>query len=124
MDKTFGIAFFPFDRIFGTLANVRPAFNERGYASALSRFGDLVESTQRDLTPPAEFSESLSSAGVVHGYDGSHAEYEQDLLCNLGTGISAVLIVISFVKFRSVPEPVSLQLSYDHAQVLRPLLVY
>jgi sterol desaturase/sphingolipid hydroxylase (fatty acid hydroxylase superfamily) len=43
MDKNFGIAFFFFDRVFGTLASDPPAFNERGYASALSRFADLLE---------------------------------------------------------------------------------
>ena len=44
MDKNFGIAFFFFDRVFGTLASASPAFNERGYASALSRFSNLLES--------------------------------------------------------------------------------
>ena len=41
MDKNFGIAFFFFDRLFGTLARERTSFNQRGYASALSRFGIL-----------------------------------------------------------------------------------
>jgi hypothetical protein len=44
MDKNFGIAFFFFDRLFGTLAHDAPAFNRRGYASALWRFGDLLRS--------------------------------------------------------------------------------
>jgi hypothetical protein len=44
MDKNFGIAFFFFDRLFGTLACDAPAFNRRGYASALGRFGDLLRS--------------------------------------------------------------------------------
>jgi len=44
MDKNFGIAFFFFDRLFGTLACDAPAFNRRGYASALWRFGDLLHS--------------------------------------------------------------------------------
>ena len=44
MDKNFGIAFFFFDRLFGTLARDAPAFNRRGYASALWRFGDLLRS--------------------------------------------------------------------------------
>ncbi len=51
MDKNFGIAFFFFDRVFGTLAGDQPAFNERGYASALSRFGDLLENTPQGSTP-------------------------------------------------------------------------
>lgn len=44
MDKNFGIAFFLFDRLFGTLASNSPIFNERGYASALRRFGNLLRS--------------------------------------------------------------------------------
>jgi len=44
MDKNFGIAFFIFDRLFGTLATDPPIFNERGYAAALRRFGDLLRS--------------------------------------------------------------------------------
>ena len=42
MDKNFGIAFFFFDRLFGTIAKGRPAFNQRGYRSALFRFGNLL----------------------------------------------------------------------------------
>jgi hypothetical protein len=44
MDKNFGIAFFFFDRLFGTLARAVPVFNQRGYDSALWRFGDLLRS--------------------------------------------------------------------------------
>jgi hypothetical protein len=44
MDKNFGIAFFFFDRLFGTLASDPPTFNQRGYASALGRFGGLLRS--------------------------------------------------------------------------------
>jgi hypothetical protein len=44
MDKNFGIAFFIFDRFFGTLASDPPVFNERGYAAALRRFGELLRS--------------------------------------------------------------------------------
>jgi hypothetical protein len=54
MDKNFGIAFFFFDRVFGTLASDPPAFNERGYASALSRFGDLLEGPQGSNPADAE----------------------------------------------------------------------
>jgi sterol desaturase/sphingolipid hydroxylase (fatty acid hydroxylase superfamily) len=42
MDKNFGIAFFFFDRLFGTMAKERPAFNQRGYLRALMRFHDLL----------------------------------------------------------------------------------
>lgn len=44
MDKNFGIAFYFFDRVFGTLADDWPVFNRRGYDRALQRFGDLLES--------------------------------------------------------------------------------
>jgi sterol desaturase/sphingolipid hydroxylase (fatty acid hydroxylase superfamily) len=44
MDKNFGIAFYFFDRLFGTLATDWPVFNRRGYSSALMRFRDLLES--------------------------------------------------------------------------------
>jgi sterol desaturase/sphingolipid hydroxylase (fatty acid hydroxylase superfamily) len=44
MDKNFGIAFFFFDRLFGTLASDPPVFNRHGYAAALRRFGDLLRS--------------------------------------------------------------------------------
>jgi len=43
MDKNFGIAFYFFDRLCGTLADDWPVFNRRGYARALHRFGDLLE---------------------------------------------------------------------------------
>jgi len=46
MDKNFGIAFYFFDRVFGTLADDWPAFNRRGYERALHRFGDLLKSPQ------------------------------------------------------------------------------
>lgn len=45
MDKNFGIVFFFFDRMFGTLASAPPAFNEHGYGIALSRFRGLLQNT-------------------------------------------------------------------------------
>lgn len=53
MDKNFGIAFFFFDRLFGTLARQRPIFNQRGYASALSRFDDLLKVSPQTRIPSA-----------------------------------------------------------------------
>jgi len=47
MDKNFGIAFFFFDRLFGTLAKEHPAFNQRGYHRALRRFDDLFVEPRR-----------------------------------------------------------------------------
>jgi len=44
MNKNFGIAFYFFDRLFGTRTHHWPAFNQRGYANALQRFGDLLDS--------------------------------------------------------------------------------
>jgi sterol desaturase/sphingolipid hydroxylase (fatty acid hydroxylase superfamily) len=53
MDKNFGIAFFFYDRFFGTLTSDPRPFNERGYAAATSRFGDLFEiSLNRRLRLP------------------------------------------------------------------------
>ena len=41
MDKNFGIGFFVFDRMFGTLASETSPFNRRGYAAAQERFRNL-----------------------------------------------------------------------------------
>jgi sterol desaturase/sphingolipid hydroxylase (fatty acid hydroxylase superfamily) len=38
MDKNFGIGFFLFDRLFGTLSMVQSSFNHHGYAAARERF--------------------------------------------------------------------------------------
>ena len=38
MDKNFGIGFFLFDRLFGTLSSEHSPFNHRGYAAARERF--------------------------------------------------------------------------------------
>ena len=46
MDTNFGIAFYFFDRLFGTLAQEWPVFNRRGYQRALERFGDLLPETR------------------------------------------------------------------------------
>lgn len=43
MDKNFGIGFFVFDRLFGTLANETSSFNRRGYAAAQERFRNLYD---------------------------------------------------------------------------------
>jgi sterol desaturase/sphingolipid hydroxylase (fatty acid hydroxylase superfamily) len=78
MDKNFGIAFYLFDRLFGTLAKDWPAFNQRGYASALERFGNLLESAH-------------SSAGSEHGQKksltGSRNFALRDLLVAVFCGI-------------------------------------
>ena len=47
MDKNFGIAFFFFDRIFGTWTARWPSFNRHGYENARRRFSDVLESPQR-----------------------------------------------------------------------------
>jgi len=51
MDKNFGIGFFLFDRLFGTLSNHRPVFNPFGYAKALRQFGDLLEPVDKKSEP-------------------------------------------------------------------------
>jgi sterol desaturase/sphingolipid hydroxylase (fatty acid hydroxylase superfamily) len=43
MDKNFGIGFFVFDRLFGTLANETSSFNRQGYAAAQERFRNLYD---------------------------------------------------------------------------------
>jgi sterol desaturase/sphingolipid hydroxylase (fatty acid hydroxylase superfamily) len=42
MNTNFGIGFFEFDRLFGTLSLQQPPFNHRGYAAAREKF-DYVE---------------------------------------------------------------------------------
>jgi sterol desaturase/sphingolipid hydroxylase (fatty acid hydroxylase superfamily) len=46
MDKNFGIAFFFFDRVFGTWTAQWPSFNRRGYKKALHRFADVLETSR------------------------------------------------------------------------------
>jgi sterol desaturase/sphingolipid hydroxylase (fatty acid hydroxylase superfamily) len=46
MNKNFGIAFFFFDRIFGTWTAQWPSFNRRGYTQALRRFSDVLKPPQ------------------------------------------------------------------------------
>lgn len=43
MDKNFGIGFFVFDRLFGTLAHRASAFNNAGYAAAQKKFRNLYD---------------------------------------------------------------------------------
>jgi len=43
MDKNFGIGFFAFDRLFGTLSLQQPPFNHRGYAVAREKFNYVQE---------------------------------------------------------------------------------
>jgi sterol desaturase/sphingolipid hydroxylase (fatty acid hydroxylase superfamily) len=38
IDKNFGIGFFLFDRLFGTLSLVQSSFNHHGYAVAREKF--------------------------------------------------------------------------------------
>jgi len=42
MDRNFGIGFFFFDRLFGTLCSVEPAFNDTGYKMAQARFSSMI----------------------------------------------------------------------------------
>lgn len=44
MDKNFGIGFFAFDRLFGTLTLQQPPFNRRGYEIAREKFKYLEKS--------------------------------------------------------------------------------
>jgi sterol desaturase/sphingolipid hydroxylase (fatty acid hydroxylase superfamily) len=66
MDKNFGIAFFFFDRLFGTLANEPQPFNERGYVAAMSRFGDMLEiSPQVQIPAVTECSKPIPHCASV-----------------------------------------------------------
>jgi sterol desaturase/sphingolipid hydroxylase (fatty acid hydroxylase superfamily) len=50
MDRNFGIGLFIFDRLFGTRAVKREAFNPRGYERAHRRFEEVVDrSTEQSL---------------------------------------------------------------------------
>ena len=51
MDKNFGIGFFVFDRLFGTLAYEGSAFNRPGHAVAQRKFRDLY--SHKNATVPA-----------------------------------------------------------------------
>ena len=48
MDKNFGIGFFAFDRMFGTLAFESSGFNHLGYAAAQARFRNLLWRERRE----------------------------------------------------------------------------
>jgi sterol desaturase/sphingolipid hydroxylase (fatty acid hydroxylase superfamily) len=50
MDKNFGIGFFLFDRLFGTLSSEQGPFNHPGYAAAMERFR-YVETLQARSFP-------------------------------------------------------------------------
>lgn len=43
MDRNFGIGFFLFDRLFGTLSEDRTSFNARGYQAAQERFKSVLQ---------------------------------------------------------------------------------
>jgi sterol desaturase/sphingolipid hydroxylase (fatty acid hydroxylase superfamily) len=44
MDKNFGIGFFFFDRVFGTITNQEPLFNHSGFEMAQKRFHSILNS--------------------------------------------------------------------------------
>ena len=44
MNKNFGIGFYLFDRLFGTLSDTMPVLNRKGYAEACQRFKSLLNS--------------------------------------------------------------------------------
>lgn len=48
MDKNFGIAFFFFDRLFGTLSAGEPSFNYDGYLVAQKRFRSTIAGADHD----------------------------------------------------------------------------
>jgi sterol desaturase/sphingolipid hydroxylase (fatty acid hydroxylase superfamily) len=52
MDRNFGIGFFFFDRLFGTLARQQRPFNHRGYDAAKRRYEDLIDSRPSKTEQP------------------------------------------------------------------------
>lgn len=60
MDKNFGIAFYFFDRLFGTYATQWPVFNRRGYASALQRYSDILDSRRFESRRSSATASALS----------------------------------------------------------------
>ena len=64
MDKNFGIAFFFFDRAFGTWTAHWPSFNRRGYTKALQRFSNVLEPLQSPRRAGAPFNRAVRLSGV------------------------------------------------------------
>jgi len=64
MDKNFGIAFFFFDRAFGTWTAHWPSFNRRGYTKALRRFSDVLEPPQPHRAVGAPFNHAVRLNGA------------------------------------------------------------
>jgi len=70
MDKNFGIAFFLFDRVFGTWAAQWPSFNRRGYKNALHRFADVLDASRTGRSSrralPSESDDLYESSISLH----------------------------------------------------------
>lgn len=66
MDKNFGIAFFFFDRLFGTMAKERPAFNQHGYDRALMRFHDVLIKRKRSSADEGSVREHEESDRLMY----------------------------------------------------------
>jgi sterol desaturase/sphingolipid hydroxylase (fatty acid hydroxylase superfamily) len=70
MDKNFGIAFFLFDRVFGTWAAHWPSFNRRGYKNALHRFADVLETPRPERSSrrvlPSESDDLYKTSMSLH----------------------------------------------------------
>jgi sterol desaturase/sphingolipid hydroxylase (fatty acid hydroxylase superfamily) len=64
MDKNFGIAFFFFDRVFGTWTARWPTFNRRGYTKALHRFSNVLKPLQSHRTVAAPFHRVVRLGGL------------------------------------------------------------
>jgi sterol desaturase/sphingolipid hydroxylase (fatty acid hydroxylase superfamily) len=66
MDKNFGIGFFFFDRLFGTLARHQRPFNHRGYDAAKRRYDDLInQGLRRQSSIQSEMQSSLKRANSL-----------------------------------------------------------
>lgn len=74
MNKNFGIAFFFFDRLFGTMAKERPAFNQHGYHRALMRFHDVLIKRKRSSADEGSVREHEESDRLMYTANNNPSE--------------------------------------------------
>ncbi len=67
MDKNFGIGFFAFDRLFGTLAYDSSGFNHLGYAAAQERFRNLHGGTPGSWDAKSAPHQLVTKIGLFEG---------------------------------------------------------
>ena len=92
MDKNFGIGFFLFDRLFGTLSNGRPVFNQYGYAKALRRFDEVLEPWEKkeertlmSVAPKSDPRDGIAHPREISRFHAQPIRQSLDLTVNIGT---------------------------------------